>query len=86
MISRVLLDIFEMNRNTDWEPDPHCPTSAPDLTDALVPEWVQIPKDVFQHSGKPSQRLETDMEHQHPINANGFEIKCSRIILMCIWL
>lgn len=85
MVNWVQFSIFGMNRNTVCEPDPHCPTSVPDA-DALVPEWVQIPKVLFQHNGKASQRLETVMEHQHPINANGFEMKCSRNILKCFWL
>ena len=28
---------------------PNCPPSVPDLTDALVAEWKQIPAAMFQH-------------------------------------
>ena len=28
---------------------PNCPTSVPDLTNALVAEWKQVPAAMFQH-------------------------------------
>ena len=38
-----------MNWNGDCEPVLIAPTSVPDLTNALVAEWKQVPAAMFQH-------------------------------------
>ena len=40
---------FEMNWSTDCEPGLIAPTSVPNLTNALVAEWKQVPTAMFQH-------------------------------------
>ena len=41
---------------------PNCPTSVPDLTNALVAEWKQIPAAMFQHLVESlPRRVEADI-------------------------
>jgi hypothetical protein len=40
---------FGMNCDADCDPGPTRPTSVPDLTNALVAEWKQVPAEMLQH-------------------------------------
>ena len=42
-------NIIGMNWNADCEPGLNRPTSVPDLTNALVAEWKQVLRAMFQH-------------------------------------
>uniref|UniRef100_A0AAZ3PX08 Tc1-like transposase DDE domain-containing protein n=1 Tax=Oncorhynchus tshawytscha TaxID=74940 RepID=A0AAZ3PX08_ONCTS len=41
--------LLRCNWNADCEPGLIAPTSVPDLTNALVAEWKQVPAAMFQH-------------------------------------
>ena len=52
---------------------PNCPKSVPDLTNALVAEWKQVPAEMFQHLVESVPRR-GDQLH---INAHDFGMRCS---------
>ena len=61
---------------------PYRPTSVPDLTNALVAEWKQVPAAMFQHLvAKPSQKSGgcycNKGGDQHHNNAHDFGMRCS---------
>jgi hypothetical protein len=61
---------------------PNRPTSVPELTNALVAEWKQVPAAMFQHlSGKPPQKsgscYSSKGGDQLHINAHNFGMRCS---------
>lgn len=53
--------------------DPICPTSVPDLTDALESKWEQIPGVIFHHPVQNLSRRVEDKGSPTP-QAHGFEI------------
>ena len=50
------LNTFEMNLSGDCKNRPSHPTSVPDLTNALLEEWSNIPIDTPKPCGRPSQK------------------------------
>jgi hypothetical protein len=60
---------------------PNHPTLVPDLTNALVAEWKQVPATMFQHQVKSLRRrveavIAAKGRDQLHINAHGFGMRC----------
>jgi hypothetical protein len=60
---------------------PNCPTSVPNLTNALEAEWKQVPATIFQHKVESiPRRVEAVIAargDQLNINAHYFGMRCS---------
>jgi hypothetical protein len=55
---------------------PNCPTSVPNLTNALVAEWMQVHAAMFQHLVESGvEAVITAKEEQLRINAHDFETR-----------
>lgn len=65
--------LSEIKWNSSCDPDPICPTSVSDLTDARVPKWEWIPGIMFHHLVENLPR-KLEAERRPSSQAHGFEI------------